>query len=369
MSETAVGGDGAAWRDRPGTAAGAAWEAPDTRRVLQLALGAVWLLDAVLQYQSFMFTRAFGQMLAATAPGNPAVIAAPITWNARLIEHHGVALNTVFATVQLLLALGIAWRPTVRLALGASIAWAIGVWWAGEGLGEVLTGNASPVSGAPGAVILYALLAVLLWPADRGGGPAPFTAARAVGARAARVLWLVLWASLAWFALQPGNRAPQGLHDMIAGMAAGEPGWLAGLDGHAAALVAHRGLTASIVLAITLALIAVGIYLPPPAARACLVLAVLVAAVIWAVGEAFGAIFTGGGTDPNSGPLLALLALAYWPASSAAIRRRPRAGLVAGLAPSATAPGRQARTKRQVRPEAVPRQHAARPFPGHERGQ
>jgi hypothetical protein len=36
--------------------------------------------------------------------------------------------------------------------------------------------------------------------------------------------------------------------------------------------------------------------------------------VIWVVGEAFGMILAGGATDPNSGPLLALLALAYWPA-------------------------------------------------------
>jgi lipopolysaccharide export LptBFGC system permease protein LptF len=135
-----------------------------------------------------------------------------------------------------------------------------------------------------------------------------------VGAHAARALWLVLWASLAYFALQPGNRAPQALHDMIAGMADGEPSWLATLDNNAAALVAHHGLAASIVLAIVLALIAVGVYLPAPAARAALVLAVVVAALIWVVGEALGTIFTGGGTDPNSGPLLALLALAYWPA-------------------------------------------------------
>jgi hypothetical protein len=313
MSEIAVAGDRAAWPGRPGVRAGAVWEAPDARRLLQLALGAVWLLDAVLQYQSFMYTKAFGQMLAATAPGNPAVIASPITWNAGLIEHHNAALNTIFATVQLLLALGIAWRPTVRLALGASIAWALGVWWFGEGLGEVLTGKASPVNGAPGAVILYALLAVLLWPAERSGAPAPFTAARAVGSRAARAVWLVLWASLAYLALQPGNRAAQALHDMIAGMAAGEPGWLAALDKNAAALVADQGLAASVVLAIVLALIAVGVYLPAPAARATLVLAIVVAAVIWVVGEALGTIFTGGGTDPNSGPLLALLALAYWP--------------------------------------------------------
>jgi hypothetical protein len=322
MSEIAVGRGRATWRKRPATASGA-WEAPDARRVLQLALGATWLLDAVLQYQPFMFTRAFGHMLAATAPGNPAAVASPIGWNARLIEHHGTALNTAFATVQLLLALGIAWRPTVRPALAASVAWAVGVWWLGEGLGGVLTGNASPVNGAPGAVILYALLAVLLWPADHGGGPSPFTAARAVGPGAARALWFVLWASLAYLAVQPGNRAPQALHDMIAVMASGEPGWLATIDKYAAALVAHQGLAASIALAIALVLIAVGVYLPPPAARATLVLAIVVAAVIWVPGEALGAIFTGGGTDPNSGPLLALLAVAYWPAARAAGRTLP----------------------------------------------
>jgi len=41
----------------------------------------------------------------------------------------------------------------------------------------------------------------------------------------------------------------------------------------------------------------------------------VVAAFIWVFGEAFGQILTGGATDPNSGPLLALLALAYWPSA------------------------------------------------------
>ncbi len=317
MSDMAVAGGRATWRGRLGTGEVAARTAPDARRMLQLALAGVWLLDGVLQYQSFMFTKAFGQMLAGTAAGNPGVIASPINWDARLVEHHAVALNAIFATIQLLIGLGIACRPTVRVALGASIAWALGVWWFGEGLGGVLSGTASPVNGAPGAVIIYALLAVLLWPADRGT-PAPFTAARAVGARAARALWLVLWLSLAYFALLPANRAPQALNGMIAGMASGEPGWLAAIDRNAAALVAHRGLAASVVLAIALVLIAVGVYLPAPAARAAVVLAVVVAAVIWVVGEAFGTILAGGGTDPNSGLLLILLALAYWPARTMA---------------------------------------------------
>jgi hypothetical protein len=55
------------------------------------------------------------------------------------------------------------------------------------------------------------------------------------------------------------------------------------------------------------------VYLPASTAKAALVLAIVVAAVIWVFGEAFGAILTGGGTDPNSGPLLILLALTYWP--------------------------------------------------------
>ncbi len=319
MSDIAVAGGQAARRDDASAGGVDRWQPPDTRRVLQLSLAAIWLLDAVLQYQSFMFTKGFGQMLAGTAPGNPGVVASPINWDARLVEHHMVLLNSIFATVQLLLALGIAWRPTVRIALAASIAWALGVWWFGEGLGEVLNSAASPVSGAPGAVIIYALLAVLLWPSDRLAATAPFAAARAVGAPVARALWLVLWGSLAYFALMPGNRAPQALHDMISGMASGEPGWLAALDNHAASLLANQGLAASIVLAVALVLIAVGVYLPRPAARATVVLAIVVAAVIWVFGEAFGTILAGGATDPNSGLLLILLSAAYWPARAVAM--------------------------------------------------
>ncbi len=317
MSEIAAAGVRPAWRGRAGAGAEAARGAPDARRLPQLALAGIWLLDGVLQYQAFMYSKDFAGMLSGTASGNPGVVASPITWNASLVQHHLVLLNSVFATIQVLLGIGIAWRPAVRVALAASIAWALGVWWFGEGLGRVLTGDASPVNGAPGAVILYALLAVLLWPSDRPGRLAPFTAARAVGAPVARALWLVLWLSLAWFALLPGNRAPQALHDMIAGMADGEPGWLAALDRGAASLVARQGLAASVVLAVALVIVAAGVCLPLPYAKAALVLAIVIAAVIWVFGEAFGVVLTGGGTDPNSGPLLALLALAYWPARAA----------------------------------------------------
>ena len=314
MTELALGRDRVGRQERTG---GAASSGADEGRVLQLALAAAWLLDGMLQYQSSMYTPMFGQMIGDTATGNPGVVASPISWNAALVQHHLVLLNTVFATIQLLLGLGIAYRPTVRVALAASIAWSLAVWWLGEGLGGVLSGGASPVSGGPGAVVLYALLAVLRWPAGRTGVSAPFPAARAVGAPAARLLWLVLWGSLAYFALTPANRAPQALYDTMVGMTGGEPGWVAWLENHAAAVLDYQGLTASIVLAVALAVIAAGVFLPPPLARSALILALVVAAFIWVFGEAFGQILTGGATDPNSAPLLALLTLAYWPPATA----------------------------------------------------
>jgi hypothetical protein len=308
----------------PPEAASIARPAVDGRRVLQLGLAAAWLLDGVLQYQSVMFTKAFGQLLAGAASGNPAVIAIPITWDAHLVEHYPVLLNAVFATTQLLLGLGIAWRPTVRVALGASIAWSLAVWWLGEGLGGVLATPVSPVAGGPGAVILYAVAAVLLWPRERPGPvAAPFIAARAVGAPVARALWLVLWAGMAALQLLPVNRAPQATHDDITAMAAGQPGWLASLVNGAGSLTAHRGLAFSIVLAVLFGLIALAVYLPAPAVRAATVLAVAVSLVIWIPGQALGGILAGGMTDPNSGPLLVLLALAYWPPRQAARGAQP----------------------------------------------
>jgi hypothetical protein len=290
----------------------------DGRRKLQLALGGSWLLDGILQFQPSMFTKAFPEMLAGTSAGNPAFVASPVNWSATLVTHHLVVLNVIFATIQVALGLGIAWRPTVRLALAASVLWSLAVWFLGEGLGGVLTGTASLTDGAPGAVILYALLAVLLWPA-RHERPAQFIAARAIGERAALILWSVLWASMAVFALQPAYRTPRGLSDEIRDMAAGQPGWLAWPVSHLATLLAGPGLLAASLLAAAFTVTAFGLWLPAKAARATravIVLALVLAVFLW-LAQGLGGIFTGGSTDPNSGPLLILLALAYWPAPQA----------------------------------------------------
>ena len=287
----------------------------DWRRTLQLVLAAIWLLDGILQLQPFFFTpgkNGFSGMLASAASGNPGWLARTITWNASVVDHHALATNAAFAFIQILLAIGIAWRPTVKAALGASVLWSVFVWWFGEGFGGVFGGTGSPIAGGPGAVLFYAVLAVLLWPADRTGADPPFAAARSIGVTAAKVTWSAVWTILALLMIGQG-RSPQGVSSVIATVEPGEPGWLLTVDHHAASFVDHQGLWVAIVFTVIFLLIGTAVFLPEHAVRAVLVLAIVTIAVIWVIGQNFGMIFPGGATDPNSGPLLILLVLAYWP--------------------------------------------------------
>ncbi len=307
---------------------GAGFLRPDGRRTLQLVLAALWLLDGVLQMQAYFFTRAFGtRMITASAEGNPPVIARSILWSGRTIGHHPVAINALFALIQVGIGLGVAWRRSTKPALAVSVVWSLGVWWVGEGFGGVFSGAADPINGAPGAVILYALAAVVLWPSDRPGPRPTFIAGRAVGPAVAKGLWSVLWGSLALFAVLGPNRSARGLRDLIVGQVPGEPGWMVWVDRSTADLVDHRGLGYSVALAALLLVVAAGIHLPPRWANATLVLAMALGLLFWVVGEDFGALFTNAATDVNSGPLLVLLGLAYWngpPAERGPVALGPR---------------------------------------------
>jgi hypothetical protein len=226
------------------------------RRTLQLVLAGIWLLDGVLQFQPVMFTKNFAQMIIyPTIAGNPSVIASPMNWAHGIILNHPVGTNTAFACIQLALGLAIAYRPTDEAGPGRLDPVVDRGVVVRRGLGGVLNGGADPLSGAPGAVILYALLAVLLWPADEAAA-APFEAARAVGTHAARALWLVLWGSFVYFTFASNNDAPGALSGLITDMADDEPNWLTSIMNHAANLTNGRDLTISVVLGVLFAGIA-----------------------------------------------------------------------------------------------------------------
>ena len=139
---------------------------------MQVALGVLWLVDAVLQMRPFMFTADFArQVLAPAAQGQPTWVAAPGDFFAGIFAAHPAPLNTGFALVQLALGIGFLIPRMVRPAIVGSLAWSARIWWFSEGLGGLVTGHASLVTGAPGAVLLYAVLALAAWPATDHRNP------------------------------------------------------------------------------------------------------------------------------------------------------------------------------------------------------
>ena len=229
-------------------------------RGLQVCLGLVWLLDAALQYQPFMFGPFFvTQVIEPSTAGSPAIVSSSVIWASELMLRHIVLYNALFATIQLLIAVGILVPRTRKSALAASIVWALAVWWFGESLGGIFTG-ASPLAGLPGGVVLYAILAVLLWPATpkQIAKPASPTAMSGpLGRTGAYALWLALWGSFAYFLLLPANRSPAAIAQIFS-VTDGQPGWITAIMNALSALGGRRGLEISIVLALLCGFVAIG---------------------------------------------------------------------------------------------------------------
>jgi hypothetical protein len=242
-----------------------------TRRDLQISLGLFWLLDGALQAQPFMFTRAFAtQVIAPVGQGQPGFVSGPIHWVSTVIAAHPVAWNIPFAAIQLLLGVGLLVPRTARVTLAVSIAWALGVWWLGEGLSGIASGHASIVTGAPGSALFYAILAAAAWPRGDSSreAPAPWLP----------LAWAVVWVGAAVYQAVPGQAGVHGAVLIPLLMAAMY------LVGVGALVRSTRPFAATAGLALALA--------------------------FWALGQDFGTLFSGQDTDPNSGPVLALMAVA-----------------------------------------------------------
>jgi hypothetical protein len=99
-----------------------------TRRRIQVALGLLWLLDGLLQFQPAMFTRKFAtQVIAPAGVGQPGFVAGPLDEVVRVILHQPAVMDLGFGLIQLALGAGILFPRTARWALAASVAWALAV--------------------------------------------------------------------------------------------------------------------------------------------------------------------------------------------------------------------------------------------------
>jgi hypothetical protein len=269
-----------------------------TRRTLQVVLGLFWLLDGALQLQPYMLRTSFAtQVLAPVGVGQPHWVAGPVQWAANLVAAHPVAWDVPFALVQLAIGVGLLVPRTARLALAVSVAWGLGVWYLGEGLSGLASGNASLMTGAPGSVLLYVVLALAAWPRNGRSDLAP--------ARWLPFAWATLWIGGAVLQALPMNNTGADL----AGTIGGGPSWLVGVQNSLSGWVASHGTTSVALLTaaeLLIGLAALSRRTLPISAVAGLVLA----AAIWVFGQDFGLLYTGTATDPNTAPLAALVAVA-----------------------------------------------------------
>jgi len=272
-----------------------------TRRDLQVALGVLWLLDGVLQAQPFMFTHGFAtQLIAGVGQGQPGFVSGPVHLGSVLIAANPVLWNALFAAIQVLLGIGLLLGRTARYTLAASIGWALGIWYLGEGLSGMASGHASVLTGAPGSALLYALLGAAAWP--RGGTSDHAPSSWLVPA------WAVLWIGAAIFELLPGQNTGPGLASLLTSSASAAPHWLARIDTSLATWASRNGPLAVSALAAIPFLVGLGALsrkTRPWAVTTGLVLSI----AIWVVGQDLGQLYSGQATDPNSAPLIALMAV------------------------------------------------------------
>jgi hypothetical protein len=322
-----------------------------TTRGVQIALGVIWLSVGLFQFKSFMYTHGlitevFGEAMEKQW-----------SWVGHSMkaidDFYGRDLtlwNTLAAEIQCAIGLGlILSRKTVKPALVVSFVWAPLVWWFGEGFGG-LTANTlpAPLMGAPGAVIVYAIVGLLVWPrgdrtraapaagataaADSGPGMDARSpgAAGPLGDSGGLAIWSGLWLLSAFLWLVNVNRAKGATSEMIKSMAEASPHWLARIQSWAVHHAQGHGTTIAVVLACVSAAVAVCVWLPALRWPA-LWIGIALSLAYWLFGQSLGGPFWAeGATDFNAGPLFVLLAVALFPVAQRT--REPAAPAAVGAA-------------------------------------
>jgi hypothetical protein len=308
-----------------------------TRRGLEIALGLLWLLDGALQFQPFMFTRDFFEgILGMANMGLPGPVAAANLGIADQLVAHPVLANAIFATLQVALGAGLLWPRTANIARGVSIAWALGVWIVGEGLGGLGMDGTSLVTGAPGAAVLYAILGLALWPAPRPSPARPGDAAVDGGlvqrGRWVRYAWLVVWVGVALLEFEPLNHAAAVPSAQLVNAGQGEPGWIAAVNSAVGGVFAGAGLYFAVLIGLCMVFAGLGVF-NARTRRAALIVGIVLAVFTGIFGQDLGSLFTSHATDPGSGPLLVLFAMSLWPRENAvspfsSTVSEPKAGMI-----------------------------------------
>jgi hypothetical protein len=298
-----------------------------SRSGLQRVLGIIWLIDGLLQLQPQMFTmNMVNGVMKPMLEGQPGLIKPALQFIVNTTTRYLTGVNLLIAIVQILLGLGFIFLSNgwVKRLVIASFIWALIVWFGGEGLSMLLTGTAGALTGAPGAVMLYPLIGLAIWPRNPDqqpilSGSTPVTSADGLlSRRGLRWALSAFWVLMALLQLQP--------YWWQAGQISGAIGEMTGVNTGPNVVLVNPVLTplanatANIEVPLNIVLIliflAIGIALVLPAdqyVRPALIASLVISLLIWYFTQGFGMILTGMATDFNSGLLLVVIALGVWP--------------------------------------------------------
>jgi len=290
-----------------------------TTRGIQITLGLIWLLVGLLQFQSFMYTHGvITEVFGPAAEKQWSIVGGPMKTIDSFYGRDLTLWNTLAAEIQCAIGLGLVLsRKTVKPALLVSFAWSLIVWWFGEGFGGLTsTTLPSPLMGAPGAVILYAIIGLLVYPTSRQEGRSPADMGP-LGDRGGLYAWSGLWALSAGLWLVNVNRAKGATHEMIKAMAEASPHWLAKFQTSVGNHTQGHGTTIAVLLAIISVAVALGVW--TPLRWPALAVGIVVSLAYWVFGQDLGGPFwVNEATDVNAGPLFVLLAVALFPVAQRA---------------------------------------------------
>lgn len=307
-----------------------------SRKALQRLLGVLWLIDGLLQLQPQMFTmNMVNGIMKPMLNGQPGLFEPSLQFIVTQTTLHLTAVNLLIAIVQVCLGLGFLLLPDrwVKWFVFASIVWAFIVWYGGEGMSMLLTGQASILTGTPGAVLLYPLLGLAVYPRKKSTAPSEGATRKAGddGLLSRKYLRWVLagfWCFAALLQLQPNWWQPGQISQAIGAMV-GQGGLNSVLVDPVLQQVSNA--TANIEIPLNIALIVVFLALGIGLAvvkeeqlRPFLIASIVASVVFWYLSEAFGMILTGMATDFNSGLLVVIMALACWPKVQALRAARAR---------------------------------------------
>ncbi len=286
---------------------------------LRQILGLLWLIDGLFQLQPQMFTsNMINGVMVPIAEGQPGPLASNLHWIITVVTQNLVLVNWVIAVVQILLGLLLITGIGVRATVIASIVWALIVWYGGEGMSLLFTGQSSVLSGAPGAVLLYPLIGLAVYP--RTGQPDDATDGL-LSRKHLRWVLAGFWIFAALLQLQSIWWQPEQISQAIGGMV-GQGGLNAFLVDPVLQAIARATVNAEIPLNVTLIVVflALGVALAVVKTRQVrpfLIVSLVLSLLIWYIAQGFGMIFTGMATDFNSGLLLVVMALGCWPGAAA----------------------------------------------------